>query len=567
MKKKILIVAITVISIALVLFLPIPQGSYDDGGTRDYDALTYKIVSWNKILPTVDENGETVHIKYQSTSVFWYPDNQKSIDELWKLERERNQTDLAFIDPYIAPSIITREEAKGYSIEQLNEVLVGLDENMLYESWGDAEYTLSGMYGAVWKLDDTREIVVHGDGNGKIANVAEVIKYEVPIDWVDFIKLNGIEYLGDWRATAISRDEIGEKIGEVTCGVPKVYSDSLGNTTDSTPKDGASYLCKIGTELFSVTTDENAIAALVDGKYYLYKADEQRSDNENDNINNDDVIGEVQLHPLYKKFPEYFGLDGMKGVEVYVWKEVTEEGEFYYCGALSGTNRLKTEEEIIGLMDNGATMEEMKAILSQCEVDKEMVSIIPVKFSNRSDVRIEVDRENMAKFKAMFWGENTEPEERPVGYPLRDMRIWSYTNAYSFFTYNVDNLDALVEIKEGCVYLDGEALIGGPANGCAYFYLADITGDGKYELCFVMNTGSGIIDSNIVIFDYKTRAPIFTLHDRTHYDYYLFVKNGVLHVAEKDYITHEYTRTGDLVYDGEEIQVRWDAQITTDWDE
>jgi len=85
MKKKILIPVIIFV-LAVILFLPIPQGSYDDGGTRDYNALTYKIVRWNKIVVELDENGQPVHDTYRKTSVFWYPDNQKSIDELWQME-------------------------------------------------------------------------------------------------------------------------------------------------------------------------------------------------------------------------------------------------------------------------------------------------------------------------------------------------------------------------------------------------------------------------------------------------------------------------------------------------
>ena len=49
MKKKILIPIIAAAILLAVLFVPIPQGSYDDGGTREWIALTYKIVDWNKI--------------------------------------------------------------------------------------------------------------------------------------------------------------------------------------------------------------------------------------------------------------------------------------------------------------------------------------------------------------------------------------------------------------------------------------------------------------------------------------------------------------------------------------
>ncbi len=71
-----LVLAVVTVAV-LVLFLPIPMGSYDDGGTREYKALTYKIVAWNKL---------TSDAVYQNTSVYWYPDSNKSIGELWKLE-------------------------------------------------------------------------------------------------------------------------------------------------------------------------------------------------------------------------------------------------------------------------------------------------------------------------------------------------------------------------------------------------------------------------------------------------------------------------------------------------
>ena len=49
MKKKIWILIVAVTVLLAVLFVPIPKGSLDDGGTRDYIALTYRIVDWNRI--------------------------------------------------------------------------------------------------------------------------------------------------------------------------------------------------------------------------------------------------------------------------------------------------------------------------------------------------------------------------------------------------------------------------------------------------------------------------------------------------------------------------------------
>lgn len=89
--KKIIIPAVIVVALALVLFLPIPRGTYDDGGTREYAALAYKIVVWNKIMAAEDKNGEFSSYTYRNTSVFWFPDNQKSIDELWQIEKANTE--------------------------------------------------------------------------------------------------------------------------------------------------------------------------------------------------------------------------------------------------------------------------------------------------------------------------------------------------------------------------------------------------------------------------------------------------------------------------------------------
>ncbi|MBR4880543.1 MAG: hypothetical protein IKU19_01330, partial [Clostridia bacterium] len=78
MKKKIWIPIAAVIAILAVLFVPIPKGTYDDGGTREYVALTYKIVRWNKILSK--EN------RYTKTRVYFGADRNEDIDELWDKE-------------------------------------------------------------------------------------------------------------------------------------------------------------------------------------------------------------------------------------------------------------------------------------------------------------------------------------------------------------------------------------------------------------------------------------------------------------------------------------------------
>lgn len=77
MKKKALILIISLIAL-LVLFFPIPSGALKDGGTREYTALTYKLVKWNKLI----SDGEI----YKAWRIYPFPLNTKSVDELWQKE-------------------------------------------------------------------------------------------------------------------------------------------------------------------------------------------------------------------------------------------------------------------------------------------------------------------------------------------------------------------------------------------------------------------------------------------------------------------------------------------------
>jgi hypothetical protein len=89
MKKKTIAILLAVVIAALVLFVPIPRGPYDDGGTMEYVALTYRIVVWNSYYTKYDENGKAVGIdKYNETSVYLFPDNFKGLTELWLMELE-----------------------------------------------------------------------------------------------------------------------------------------------------------------------------------------------------------------------------------------------------------------------------------------------------------------------------------------------------------------------------------------------------------------------------------------------------------------------------------------------
>ena len=71
MKKKIWI-PIVIVALLAILVIPIPTGVYKDGGTREYTALTYKIVDWNRMTgdATYDKTKVYFHITSSPLMVF-----------------------------------------------------------------------------------------------------------------------------------------------------------------------------------------------------------------------------------------------------------------------------------------------------------------------------------------------------------------------------------------------------------------------------------------------------------------------------------------------------------------
>lgn len=139
---------------------------------------------------------------------------------------------------------------------------------------------------------------------------------------------------------------------------------------------------------------------------------------------------------------------------------------------------------------------------------------------------------------------------------------------YPYFSIQIPELNntILEHRQDDKLYIDGKYICGGIANACADLALNDITGDGVAELCFVMATGSGIVDYNIVIIDYQTKECIFSFSDRGKHDYTLFFRDGLLCVLERKYMSIELTRTGVLTYDGSKISVSWDAELDYPYD-
>ena len=168
------------------------------------------------------------------------------------------------------------------------------------------------------------------------------------------------------------------------------------------------------------------------------------------------------------------------------------------------------------------------------------------------------------KYEATITFKSKNYEQSTKVYPT--VELDNKTKPY--FSIKLPELNnAVLEQKQDYkLYLDGELLVGGMAEDFANLCLYDITGDGVPELCFVMATGSGMVDYNIVIMDPLTKECIFSLSDRCEHDYKLFFRDGLLCVLERKYMSIEFTRTGVLTYDGSKISVSWDAEVNYPYD-
>lgn len=69
-KKFSILIAILAAAIVVLLAVPIPKAALDDGGTREYAAMTYRIVKWKKFYA-----GGT----YEKTKVYFGKDLKKRL--------------------------------------------------------------------------------------------------------------------------------------------------------------------------------------------------------------------------------------------------------------------------------------------------------------------------------------------------------------------------------------------------------------------------------------------------------------------------------------------------------
>ncbi len=228
MKKKIWIPIVVGVLLMLILFVPIPCGVMKDGGTKEYVALTYKIVAWNRLLGAGDE-------KYSKTKVYFGGDYFKSIDELWEMEYEKNELwaaeykntgnffigtvleingNTAMVEPREGETVRNSANKIRFGIEKLDkDIKVGDVVKIIYDGqvmetypaqinalkWEKAKDLRHKNYDGEW-LDKKTATRTEGDYSVHV-NITEIYadcffaRYVVPMPYT--IKING-KLSDDW---------------------------------------------------------------------------------------------------------------------------------------------------------------------------------------------------------------------------------------------------------------------------------------------------------------------------------------------------------------------------------
>lgn len=167
MKKKIWI-PIVLVAVLAILFVPIPRGVYKDGGTREYTALTYKIIKWNRLT----DDGI-----YKKTRVYLGEDRWQDIDQLWLEESENVEHQFRAIITNIDGSWVNVTPVSG-EVEEQDSL--------------DIKFFSDGLPDIDAKVGDTVEIKYRG-------NVPWTSSPQIKVfDWRKSHDLSHVEYTEEW---------------------------------------------------------------------------------------------------------------------------------------------------------------------------------------------------------------------------------------------------------------------------------------------------------------------------------------------------------------------------------
>ena len=280
--KKTVWIPIVIGVLLAILVIPIPTGVYKDGGTREYTALTYKVVDWNR------NTGDAI---YDKMRIYFFPYNFKSVDSLWYYEEDKvlhsfiatvmdvNSTTVT-VQPVENSASVMSADKVTFGITDLEQidVAVGSVVKIIYK--GDIMETYPAQVNAIsWELSNDlrhleftdkwidKEVVEKFDDDifdhiviTKIYANCFFARTVIPLPWE--IKLNGV-LSEDWC--------VGDQI---TCTYENTYFDSENSrvetdflsveASDWEPEPGVAYKPVI--YLYPEEETNVTVKLLLDGK-------------------------------------------------------------------------------------------------------------------------------------------------------------------------------------------------------------------------------------------------------------------------------------------------------------
>ncbi len=231
MRKKILIPVIIAVVLA-ILFIPIPSGIYKDGGTREYTALTYKIVKWNRLT------GDST---YSKTRFYFFPYNFKSVDSLWYYEKDNIEL-VPYTDTWLQKNDETKWKEKGNLFNDI--IITKIYSNCFFAKTVvplPYEIKLNGKLSDDWCVGDqiicTYENTYYDNETGRVECDFLTVK-ESDFELEAGVDYKPVIYLYSEKATEVS--VILTLDGKLTCTYPEynggwnVTAEPDGTLTDST---------------------------------------------------------------------------------------------------------------------------------------------------------------------------------------------------------------------------------------------------------------------------------------------------------------------------------------------
>lgn len=188
------------------------------------------------------------------------------------------------------------------------------------------------------------------------------------------------------------------------------------------------------------------------------------------------IIGSAESKQLKEKYPQFFDVSTDGGLTVYIWQMSKDNYSCYLAN-----NSMEAVSDNSFAYDVGATIAEMRAILTTYDIDRNDITIQPVR-NPLSSYYYEIDNAYRKKVKDWFWKDNsnvdistnsqsvtkTKSIDRIVDHSVDDGV--SYDNAfelfytddkYNYYFSNMISQYIIVEFDDGTKNNVKDALIAG----------------------------------------------------------------------------------------------------------